>query len=153
MGALFNLLRACGIRQSNIDVDAVCGNVGGACGSGRHSDPRVCAAAQTQARNDNALSLVDPAGIVITELGGAWRLDGQDLDINNPQSNHGIWEVSRGGHRAILNVRDGLTLDDDPVASGAQVSNSLDVAANVVITNEVNLPEWAKTGKEHLRRP
>ena len=46
LGALFNLLGQCGVPNTSISPEAVCANVGGACGPGRNSDPQVCSAAQ-----------------------------------------------------------------------------------------------------------
>jgi hypothetical protein len=68
MGALFNLLGSCGVPKPGMAAGDVCANVGGACGPGRNSDPRVCSAAQTLARGAQSFSLDDPAGIRILRL-------------------------------------------------------------------------------------
>lgn len=148
MGALFNLLDKCGISRPGVAADTVCSIVGGACGPGRNSDPRICSAAQTLARNAQGLSLSDPVGINIVELRGIWRISGRQIDINDSTTNGNVWNISRGGRRAVLNVVDGLTLDGDPITSGAQVSQSLFVDAKVISAPETSLPDWAKIGQE-----
>ncbi len=148
LGALFNLLDKCGIPNPGVAPDTVCGIVGGACGPGRNSDPRVCSAAQTVTRNSQGLSLLDPAGINIVELQGVWRINGQRIDINDLTNNRNVWSLSRGGRRAVLNVVDGLTLDGEAITTGAQVSQSLFVDAKVISAPETSLPDWAKIGQE-----
>jgi hypothetical protein len=95
LGALFGLLRACGVEKTEGSEDDTCGLVGGACVPGRESDPRVCRTAQSAVRAQQCFSLADPAGIFISELQGDWRLNNQPLDINNPATNQGVWKVSR----------------------------------------------------------
>ncbi len=148
MGALFNLLDKCGISRPGVAADTVCSIVGGACGPGRNSDPRICSAAQTLARNAQGLSLSDPVGINIVELRGIWRISGRQIDINDSTTNGNLWSISRGGRRAVLNIVDGLTLDGDLITSGAQVSQSLFVDAKVISAPETSLPDWAKIGQE-----
>ena len=151
MHALFNLAGACSVVKSDLDPGSVCGAVGGACGSDRNSDPRVCQACQNLARAGRGLSLEDPLGIKIMELGGVWELNGQPLDINSPETNQGIWQLSRNSRRATLKLRNGLTLGGDPIVSGAQVAAVLTVGADVISVTEDALPDWAKTGNEGSR--
>ena len=148
LGALFNLLDKCGVPRPGVGADNVCSIVGGACGPDRNSDPRVCLAAQSLARSEQGLSLADPAGINILELQGIWRIDGTEIDINDSTSNSHIWQITRGGRRAVLQVIDGLTLDGNPITTGAQVSQRLFVDAKVISAPETALPDWAKIGEE-----
>lgn len=148
LGALFNLLDKCGVPRPASNPNDVCGLVGGACGSGRNSDPFVCVAAQNQARTARGLSLADPAGINIIEHRGIWRINNRRIDINDPANNEGVWELSRGNRRGVLRVVDGLTLDGRPITSGAQVSTQLIVGADVITAPEIALPGWAKIGEE-----
>ncbi|MCG8366747.1 MAG: hypothetical protein MJA27_25860, partial [Pseudanabaenales cyanobacterium] len=97
------------------------------------------------------LSLQDPPGIEILRLVGIWKLNGQDININDPAQNQGIWNISRNGHRAVLNVTPELTIGDTPITSGAQVAARLQVGASVVSAPESALPDWAKTGEESFR--
>lgn len=149
--ALIGLLVACGIVDETIPSNAVCGNVGGACVPGRNSDPLVCTAAQDLARGRRAFTLADPAGIEIGRLGGIWKLDGRQIDINDPADNGGAWSVTRNGRRGTLVLREGLTLRDAPVRSGAEIAALLQVAATVVFAPEDALPAWARTGQESTR--
>jgi hypothetical protein len=148
LGALFNLLGHCGVGKPQIPMGAVCDDVGQFCGAGRNSDPVVCAAAQGLRRNNQGFSLTDPAGIRILRLDGIWKLNGQQVDINNSPA----WSISRGGRRAVLQVSPQLTMGDDAITSGTQVSTRLKVGAEVVSVDEDLLPEWAKTGQESTRR-
>lgn len=148
LGALFNLLGHCGIENTAVPANAVCDNVGGFCGSNRNSDPLVCVAAQDLRRNRRAFSLADPAGIRILRLDGIWKLNGQQIDINK----HAVWSITRNGRRAVLNVTPQLTMGDDVITSGAQVSTRLKVGADVTSADENLLPDWAKTGQESTRR-
>ena len=148
LGALFNLLDKCGVPRPAANPNDVCDLVGGACGSGRNSDPFVCVAAQNQARTERGLSLADPAGIKLIEHRGIWRIDGRRIDINDLGNNQGVWEMSRGNRRGVLKVVDGLTLDGSPITSGAQVSTQLIVGADVITAPETALPDWAKIGEE-----
>lgn len=152
LGALFNLLGHCGVENLAVPDAAVCDQVGGFCGSARNSDPVVCLAAQTLVRNRGGFSLADPPGVTILSLDGIWKLDGNQFDINDPATNLGIWQVTRNGRRAALDVRAGLTMGDDPVTSGTQISTRLKVGATVVAIDESLLPAWAKTGQESTRR-
>lgn len=148
LGALFALLGHCGIENATIPANAVCGSVDGFCVDGRNSDPFVCVAAQDLRRNGQAFSLADPAGIKILRLEGIWKVNGNQIDINN----HPIWKISRNGRRAVLEVTAGLTMVDDPITTGTQVSTKLKVGAPVVSADENLVPEWAKTGQESTRR-
>jgi len=148
LGALFNLLGHCGVEKLQIPVSAVCDDVGNFCSAGRNSDPIVCAAAQELRRNRQGLSLTDPAGIRILKLDGIWKLNGQQIDINNSA----VWSITRGGRRGVLQVTPQLTMGDDSITSGTQVSTRLKVGAEVVSVGEDLLPEWAQTGRESTRR-
>ena len=106
MGALFNLLGACGVPNLNVPTGQVCAErrrrlwTGAKLGSGR------CSAAQDLARGTSSFSLDDPAGIRIIELdpNAQWTLDGQEIDINDPATNQGIWIVSRNGRRGVFDL-------------------------------------------------
>ena len=132
LGALFNLAKQCSEPNPSIPSTGQCAAVGGACGPSRNSDPRICTRAQDVARIPRALSLQDPVGVVILRLNGTWRLDGNEFDINDPSVNQGIWKISRNGRRATFKQADKLTVDNDPIVSGAQLSRLLDVGAQVI---------------------
>ena len=104
LGALFNLVIRCGIPHRGAATDT-CDAVGDFCGVTRNSDPVVCTASQNLARAPRALSLADPVGISIRELGGIWKLNGTQIDINAPGANHGTWTISRNGKRAMLDTQ------------------------------------------------
>ena len=148
MSALFTLVHQCGIPNPQVDPAEICDNV--SCLRTRNSDPFVCTACQNQARGSRALSLADPVGIKILKLAGIWEVDGERIAINNPDRNRGIWQVSRNGRRAVLNVVPGLTLDSRPILTGTQVSTKLSVGVDVMTAPEEALPEWARTGQEAL---
>jgi hypothetical protein len=152
LGALFNLVAPAAVPNLTVEPGAVCGILGSGCGPDRNSDPSIATAAQTLARGGRGLSLADPVGIEIVRLGGIWRLNGQELDINDPTRNQGVWTVTRGGRRAVLTVMPGLLLDDAPVTAGAQVAAALRVRASVVSAAEADLPEWARMGQESPQR-
>lgn len=149
-GALFNLVDKCAVKRAGSAND-VCGAVGGACGSGRNSDPVICQAAQNIIRSSRAISLADPIGIEIKQLFGSWEIGGVSVDINDSRTNRGAWVISRNGRRAVLDVTKGVTLGGSAITSGAQVSNDLFVEANVISASESSLPNWAKTGEELMR--
>jgi hypothetical protein len=151
LGALFNLLGHCGIHRPQLDPSDVCGDVGGFCGANRNSDPRVCLAAQTLVREGRSFSLRNPAGIHVLELQGLWKVDGTPVDINDPESNQGAWVVDRNGRRAVLDVTGRVTMGDDPITSGAQVSARLLVGADVIAAPDDALPAWARAGQEMVR--
>lgn len=151
--ALFNLVDKCAIQRVGIPSSVVCGNVGGACGPGRNSDPRICQASQNTVRSSRAISLVDPVGIRIKELTGNWEISGVAVDINDSSSNQGAWVISRNGRRAVLDLTEGVMLGGSAITSGAQVSNELQVEADVISAPESSLPDWAKTGQEFMRAP
>ena len=121
MGALFNLLGACGVPNLNVPTGQVCATVGGACGPGRNSDPSVCSAAQDLARGNSSFSLQDPAGIRILELdpNAQWTLDGQAIDINNPATNQGIWTVSRNGRRGVFTLQGDVRVGGNKITTGS----------------------------------
>jgi hypothetical protein len=137
---LFGLVSNCSAPRGNVRPQDVCGLVGSInCVPGRNSDPFVCAAAQTQVINGNVLSLRDPVGINMLKLQGIWRINGQQVDINDPQKNQGAWQVSRGQHRGVLKNISGLTVDGEPITSGAQVAKRLQVGAVVEVAAESDL--------------
>jgi hypothetical protein len=148
LGALFKLLTECGVPRSGGAPENTCSLVGGACGVGRSSDPAVCTLAQQAARAKVGYSLADPAGIRILELEGVWSLNGAPLDINNPARNQGIWVVGRNGRRGVLRIPAGLTLDGQPLVTGAQVAHKLQVGADLVTASDAALPTWARIGQE-----
>jgi hypothetical protein len=148
LGALFNLVGQCAVKRPALSPDAVCDAVGNACGSGRNSDPRVCEGAQGLALGGNGETLADPVGVRILKLEGIWKIDGQQVDINDPTRNRGAWLVTRNGRRAVLDVTTGVTMVDDPIRTGTQVSAALSVGVVVLSAPEGDLPEWARTGQE-----
>ena len=97
------------------------------------------------------VSLIDPVGIRIKEFGGIWKVNGQQIDINDPATNRGVWTISRNGRRAVLEVSQDLTIVDDEIVSGAQVSRSLLVEAAVISMPEAKASAWARTGNESSR--
>jgi hypothetical protein len=155
MGALFNLLGACGIPQAG-DAGEVCGNADGACVDGRNSDPVVCVSAQNLARGDRSFSLKDPCGIRIRGLdtGGQWTVDGQPIaDINDENANRGVWKVTRNGRRGIFTAQGDVRLSGAAIRTGADLSEQLKVGTDVVHAPDAALPEWARRGQEQLRGP
>ncbi|MGH8659248.1 MAG: hypothetical protein ACREV4_12450 [Gammaproteobacteria bacterium] len=154
LGALFNLLAACGVLKTQGTPENTCALVAstGACGPGRSSDPAVCAEAQRAVRGDLGFSLRDPAGVRIVRLEGVWKLSNSDIDINDPTLNQGIWVVNRNGRRGVLTVKNALTLDSDPLVTGAQIARKLKVAADLFAAPSANLPEWARIGVESSSR-
>lgn len=155
MGALFNLLGACGVPNLNVPTGQVCATVGGACGPGRNSDPAVCGAAQDLARGSSSFSLEDPAGIRIINLdpNANWTLNGQAIDINNPAANQGLWSVSRNGRRGVFNLQGDVRVGGNKITTGAQLSQLLFVGADVIHAPDAALPEWARAGHEGSRGP
>jgi hypothetical protein len=155
LGALFNLLGQCGIPKPNVDPGSVCGDVGGACGPGRNSDPRVCSAAQSLARGDRSFCLQDPAGVVLLRLDGPglWTVDGQPVDINDETSNKSVWKVARNGRRGVFSFQRDVRFAGAPIRTGADLSNQLFVGADVIHAPNAALPEWARAGNEQLRAP
>lgn len=152
MNALFNLVGECAITLPGSTAEA-CGNASsGACGPDRNSDPKVCTAAQELRRAEQVVVLADPAGIRLLEMGGIWKLDGQQIDINDTTNNQGVWAITRNGRRGTLNVTPALTFIDDPIVTGTQVSRVLKVGAAVVSAPEADVPPWARTGQESSRR-
>lgn len=147
--ALFKLVEDCGVHLPEIPPSSVCGEV--ACVPERNSDPFVCNAVQGLAADGRVLSFRDPVGIRILELGGIWKLDGEEIDVNDPDAEHGVWKVGRNGRRAVFTVRDGLTFDDDPILTGAQIAQRLRVGVDVVHTAQDLVPGWARTGMESSR--
>jgi len=146
LGALFNLAKECSVPNPAIPSSGQCAAVGGACGPSRNSDPRICTGAQDVAKIPRALSLQDPVGVVILRLNGTWRRNGVEFDINDPSVGQDIWEITRNGRRAKLQIEDNLTVDTEQIVSGAQVSRLLDVGAQVVSADPNDLlPQMAAT--------
>jgi hypothetical protein len=151
--ALFALLANCAIVNSAQGAQAICKQAKGACEPGRNSDPAVCEATQNAARENNVLSLKDPAGVLIKGLRGIWKIGGTQVDINDPAQNRGVWKIFNGGRRAVLEVnQENVTIGDDPVSSGAQVAKKLEVGATLVAAPSEKVPAWAQTGQESSRR-
>jgi hypothetical protein len=152
LGALFNLLAACSVLRTQGTPENACSLVGDACGPARSSDPALCATAQRSVRGNLGLSLRDPAGVRIVKLDGIWKINNNDIDINDPARNQGSWVVSRNGRRAVLTIVAGLTVDGSPVITGAQIARKLKVAADLFAVPNTALPEWARTGVESSSR-
>lgn len=152
LGALFNLVTTCGVRQAQGTPENTCSLVGGACGDGRSSDPAVCAEAQRAVRANVGFTLRDPAGVRMLKLEGVWKIGNQAVDINDPSKNQGAWVVTRNARRAVLTVPPGMTLDGDALITGAQVSRKLKVAADLLTAPNAALPEWARIGVESSSR-
>jgi hypothetical protein len=150
--ALFRLVDIAAVQNLAVEPADICGTLDGACDPARNSDPNIAAAVQQLARDDHSFSLADPAGIEIATLGGIWRRGNRTIDINDRDANEGLWTVTRGKRRAELSVPGDLLLDDQPITSGAQVAAALRVQATVVAARNVDLPEWARTGKEEMKR-
>jgi hypothetical protein len=155
MSALFNLLGACGVPRPDLDSGAVCANVGGACGPGRHPHPNPCRGVQDLARNDRSFSLQDPAGIRIMGLdpAGRWTVKGQAVDMNNEAVNSGIWKVTRNGRRGTFTFQGDVRLGGARINTGADLARQLIVGAAVIHAPNAALPEWARIGNEGLRGP
>jgi len=152
MGALFNLVGACALPRLDLQPADVCANVAGACVPDRNSDPVVCQSAQNLARSENGLSLKDPVGVRMIKLEGIWKINGQQVDINNLNQNLGAWVISHNGRRAVLDVSKGVTIGDDVITTGTQVSTRLLLGAEAISAPEDVLPTWARTGQESSRR-
>ena len=151
LGALINLLVHCSVLFPQLDVSQVCAAVGGFCGDGRSSDPRISVAVQTLARGEKVLSAADPVGVSIERLAGDWSLGGNAIDINTAMDGQDkIWTVSRGQHHAELILANGLTLNGSPVVTGARVSNVLFAVARVTATKAINVPVQDRPGNEHM---
>lgn len=138
LGALFNLVSRCAVPRIGAAPSDTCDLVGGACGAGRNSDPIVCTAAQNAAREPRDLTLVDPVGVKIIELRGIWKINGTQIDINDPSANQGAWTVSRNGRRGVLDLTSGLTLGDSHVRSGTEVSRQLVVGVDVLSSKKTS---------------
>ena len=152
LGALINLLIRCSVPRSDLDATQVCAAVGGFCGDGRNSDPRISVAVQNVALAGQVFSAQDPIGIAIDRLTGNWTLNGATVDIATATVNGAqLWSIERNGRRAVLHIPAGtnLQLNGVPVSSGAQVSRVLIVAATVVTASSDLVPAWARTGNEN----
>lgn len=151
LDALINLLVRCSIPRPDLEPAQVCAEVGGFCGDGRNSDPRISVAVQNAALAGLVFSAVDPIGIAIERLEGNWTLDGRTVDVTTASVNGTkLWTIARNGRRAVLHIPAGtdLRLNGVPVTSGAQVSRVLIVASRVRAANSVLVPEWARAGNE-----
>ncbi len=148
MFALFNLVGQCSIQLPGSSTSACTNAQSGACGEGRNSDPNICTAAQDLCRDSKVLALTDPVGIRIIELGGIWKLEGQQIDINNSQ----FWSITRNGRRGVLTAAPGLTLGDRTIETGTEVSRVLKVGASVVSAPANAVPSWARIGQESSRQ-
>lgn len=137
---LFGLLSHCAVPRPDVSAQEICNLVGAVnCVPGRSSDPNACMAVQTEVLKGNVFSPADPIGIQILKLQGIWRINGVQIDINDPQKNQGAWQVSRSGRRAVLKNLLGLTLDGAPITSGGQVARKLQVGLKVIIALEKSL--------------
>lgn len=152
LGALVSLVDVAAVPNPAVPAGAICATLGGNCVNERNSDPSIAAAVQGLARADRSLALVDPVGIEIDSLGGIWRVGDDEVDVNDPGGNGGLWSVSRSGRRGVLTVPENLRLDDAPVTSGAQVAAALRVRASVVSASNADLPDWARVGRERSQR-
>ena len=149
LGALVNLLAHCSVPRPDLSAGDVCVAVGQFCGQNRNSDPKISLAVQDKAMGGNAITAADPIGVVIQRLNGNWQIGDVVInDIGDVANNEGIWSVSRGGHRAVLENAAALTLDGRTIMTGAQVSTKLFAAARVLATLEVNISEFAKADNE-----
>lgn len=146
--ALFDLTGDCAIARPERDTSSICAM--GNCEPARNSDPNVCQAVQLIACAKNGLSLQDPVGVRITDLTGIWKVDGRQVDINDPADNGGVWTVSRNGRRGVLELSKNVTMGDDPITSGAQIATALEVAADVIYAPMTFLPVWAKSGQPDM---
>jgi hypothetical protein len=75
-------------------------------------------------------------------------VNGAVIDINDPATNQGIWVVSRNGRRAVMTIPPGLLLDDKALATGAQISHKVAVAADLLVAPDAALPDWARISAE-----
>ena len=150
--ALFRLADIAAVPNLEVPPGGICSTLDGNCVPGRNSDPSIATAMQTLARGGRSLSLADPVGIAVARLGGIWRVNNQDIDVNDPETNQGVWTVTRTGRRGVLKVLPGLLLDDAPITSGAQVAALLRVKASVISAADADLPEWARVGQENSQR-
>jgi hypothetical protein len=152
LGALFNLLAACGVPRQG-DAGQVCATVGNACGASRNSDPAVCLAAQTLARGNRSFSLEDPGGVRVLGLdpAGQWTVDGEDVDMNDAANNRGIWKVTRNGRRGTFTFHGDVRLAGERITTGTDLSRQLIVGATVIHAPSAALPDWARIGNEQLR--
>lgn len=150
--ALFRLVGPCAVPREGVPASEVCSLLGNGCVPTRNSDPFICTSAQTIARGGEGLSIADPAGIRIMRLEGIWKIDGAEIDINDPAENQGAWGLSRNGRRGVLDLAAAVTIDDQAITSGTQVSRLLRVAADVVVAPEQELPTWARRGRESSRQ-
>ena len=150
--ALFRLVDIASIPNDSVEPADLCEALDGFCDPKRNSDPNIAAAVQQLARDGRSFSLKDPAGIEIGALVGIWRRGGDEVDMNDPNTNAGLWKVTRGRRRAVLEVPPDLLLDDQPITTGAQVAAALRVQASVISARNQDLPEWARAGNEGLPR-
>jgi hypothetical protein len=152
LDALFNLLTECGVLKTQGTPEGTCSVVGNACGPNRNSDPTICTLSQKAVRANAGYTLRDPAGVRFLRLDGVWKINNTVVGINDPANNQGVWVVSRNGRRAVLTIPTGLTLDDKPLVTGAQVSRLLQVAADLLSASNASLPDWARISAESSSR-
>lgn len=150
--ALFRLVDIAAVRNPAVQPADICGALDDFCDPRRNSDPVIAAAVQQIARDDRSFSLADAVGIEIATLGGIWRRGNRTLEINDSAANDNLWTVTRSRRRGELTVPPDLLLDDQPITSGAQVAAALRVQASVVSASNADLPEWARIGKEGMKR-
>jgi hypothetical protein len=148
LGALFNLTGPSAVVNKSIPAGAICSTLGNSCGPDRNSDPSIATAVQNLARAKRSLTLRDPVGIEIVSLGGIWKRNDTQFDINDPAQNGGLWKVTRSGRRGVLLNAAGLTVDGESITSGAQIANRLKVQARVISALETDMPEWSRVGQE-----
>lgn len=135
---LYELMAHCSVPRSQVPATSVCGLRDVNCVSGRSSDPNVCTAAQSHARNGGTIGLASPPGVKLLSLAGIWKLNGEPIDINDAQANQGTWIVSDDARRGTLVNQAGLTLDGAPITTGAQVAKKLQVGAEVLLATNNN---------------
>jgi len=88
----------------------------------------------------------------MVRLTGVWKRKTKQIDINDPSANEGLWTITRSGRRAVLKNAPSLTVDDDPITTGAQIASRLRVRAVVISAAEADLPEWSRVGQENSAR-
>ena len=131
---LFKLVSQCCVPKA-VNPRGMCEIVSPNCVPERNSDPLVCTTAQRQVQAGRHITLKDPVKIRILKLEGRWKLNGQTIDINDPNQNQGIWQVSRGEQRGVLRLVPGLELDSSSIRTGAQVARKLMVGVDVLVAS------------------
>lgn len=131
---LFKLVSQCCVPKA-VNPRGMCEIVSPNCVPERNSDPLVCTTAQRQVQAGQHITLKDPVKIRILKLEGRWTLNGQTININDPNQNQGIWQVSRGEQRGVLRLVPGLEVDSSSIRTGAQVARKLMVGADVLVAS------------------